>query len=113
MYLENGHVDIGLEEDVEHQYREELEVLRHVGLGLPALAEQAVDVPKVPGELELADGPAVDAETLAHRDEMGRAVEARAKAMLAEDGLGEGAGRALALRPGHVDYRQAVQLLES
>ena len=81
--LDNSHVYVGLEKDVEHEYREKLEVLGQIRLVLSALMEYVVHVPEVPGEFHLINGSAIDAEALAHRDEMGWTEESCAEAMLA------------------------------
>lgn len=111
--LDDRHVDAHLQEHVEREDRQELKVCRHVLLVLPLTFQPPIDVPEGVGEVRLADRLAVYPDALSHGDEMRRAEEARAEAVPSQNSLCERACRSLAFGTGHVDDRQAVQLLQS
>ena len=94
---------------IESHDGKELEIRRSV---VGVVTNLFVDTPEMVGKLLLTDGLPVDPNPLVGGHEMRRGEESGFESLTEQDGLREGTGGPLALRPGHVYDPELIQLFQ-
>jgi len=94
-HLQNDHIHLLRNEDMESQNGQELKVGGHVVIVLSQLPQSIVHLPELLRELILGQQLAIDADPFVGGQDVRGAEESRADALVTQQGFGQGAGGAL------------------